>query len=154
MEAICFHGWNRFDATSSVSMENQFAESLHEFFLEQNKDTRLGILEYYSHTPPENMYLFWNARFDERLSKNAKSASQVLDLFFLSKKNTYISFELAHRQAQKLFKRLYLDKHVCSHELQNQHRGTRELSTGRDLFRSGGCQKTSDGSIHETVHHY
>jgi len=91
-------------------MENQFAETVHEFFMKQDKSTRLGILEYYCHEPPNQMYLMWAASLDPRLSRNAQQASVVLDNFFLTNKNNYISFELAHRQAAKLFKRLYLNR--------------------------------------------
>ena len=89
-------------------MENQFAETVLEFFHKQEKSVRLGILEYYSYSPPDGMYLFWSAHRDKRLSKNAQKASILLDEFFLTKKNNYVSFELAHRQTAKLFKRLYL----------------------------------------------
>ena len=98
-------------------MENQFAESVHEFFLSQNEKTRLGILEYYAHQPPNKMYIFWAATHDQRLSEGAKKASVLLDDFFLSNKNNYISFELAHRQAAKLFRIKYLDRHVSETEL-------------------------------------
>ena len=98
-------------------MENQFAVTVHEFFMSQDESTRLGILEYYSHEPPNKMYLFWTASHDERLSLNARKASIVLDTFFLSNRNNFISFELAHRQAAKLFKRNYLDKHVSPSNL-------------------------------------
>lgn len=98
-------------------MENQFAERVHEFFLSQNEKTRLGILEYYAHHPPNKMYIFWAATHDKRLSEGAKKASVLLDNFFLSNKNNYISFELAHRQAAKLFRTRYLDRHVPATEL-------------------------------------
>lgn len=98
-------------------MENQFAVKVHDFFMSQNETTRLGILEYYAHQPPSNMYLFWAASHDERLSERARKASLLLDEFFLSKRNDYISFELAHRQASKLFRRKYLDRHVPATEL-------------------------------------
>ncbi len=91
-------------------MENQFAETVLEFFYKQEKSVRLGILQYYAFEPPNGMYLFWSAHKDERLSKNAQKASIILDEFFLTKKNNYVSFELAHRQTSKLFKRLYLEK--------------------------------------------
>lgn len=91
-------------------MENQFAETIHDFFKKQDKNTRLGILEYYSHDPPNQMYLLWAASHDPQLSENAQRASVLLDHFFLTNKNNYISFELAHRQAAKLFKRLYLKR--------------------------------------------
>lgn len=91
-------------------MENQFAETVHEFFMKQDKSTRLGILEYYCHDPPNQMYLLWAASHDPQLSPNAQRASVLLDNFFLSNKNNYISFELAHRQAAKLFKRRYLNR--------------------------------------------
>ena len=91
-------------------MENQFAETVLEFFHKQEKTVRLGILEYYAFDPPEGMYLFWSASKDERLSENAQKASVILDNFFCSKKNNYVSFELAHRQTAKIFKRLYLDR--------------------------------------------
>ena len=97
-------------------MENQFAERLvHEFFLKQEASTRLGILEYYCYDPPaecQGMYLFWAASHDERLSERAQKASVVLESYFLTHRNAYISLELAHRQAKKIFKRLYLEK--CS----------------------------------------
>ena len=86
-------------------MENQFAVTVHEFFMAQDEQTRLGILEYYTHDPPNQMYLLWAASHDERLSTNARKASVILDTFFLSNRNNFISFELAHRQAAKLFKR-------------------------------------------------
>ena len=101
----------------SLFMENQFAVQVHEFFVSQNEATRLGILEFYTHGPPNNMYLLWAASHDNRLSERAKQASVLLDSFFLSNKNNYISFELAHRQAEKLFKRKYLDRHVPASEL-------------------------------------
>ena len=91
-------------------MENQFAETVLEFFHTQEKSVRLGMLEYYCYSPPDGMYLFWSAHKDERLSTNAQKASIILDEFFLTKKNNYVSFELAHRQTAKLFKRLYLEK--------------------------------------------
>ena len=97
-------------------MENQFATKVHDFFMSQNERTRLGMLEYYNVGPPHNLYLFWAASHDERLSERAQRASVLLDEFFLSNKNNYISFELAHRQAEKLFKRLYLRKNVFEHE--------------------------------------
>ena len=86
-------------------MENQFLNSLHEFFLEQSEEVRAGILEFYHAGPPDNMYLFWNASVDERLSQKAKKASTELDVFILTKKTTYTSFELAHRQAQTFFRK-------------------------------------------------
>ena len=98
-------------------MENQFAVKVHEFFMSQNDTMRLGILEYYAHQPPNNMYLFWAASHDARLTERAKKASVLLDDFFLSNRNNYISFELAHRQASKLFRSKYLDRHVFEHEL-------------------------------------
>lgn len=98
-------------------MENQFAVTVHEFFMSQNETTRLGILEYYTHDPPNKMYLLWAASHDKRLSSRAQQASILLDNFFLSNKNNFISFELAHRQAAKLFKRKYLDKHVSQSNL-------------------------------------
>lgn len=85
-------------------MENQFDESLYEFYMEQSEDVRAGILEYYRTTPPDNMYLFWNASCDARLSEQARKAATELDVFFLKKKTTYISFELAHRRAQTFFR--------------------------------------------------
>tara|TARA_B100000519_G_scaffold201256_1_gene216324 strand:- start:6531 stop:6842 length:312 start_codon:yes stop_codon:yes gene_type:complete len=97
-------------------MENQFAEKLvHEFFLKQEACTRLGILEFYCYEPPEEcngMYLFWAASQDDRLSEKAQKASVALEAYFLTHRNAYISLELAHRQAKKIFKRLYLEK--CS----------------------------------------
>lgn len=97
-------------------MENQFAEKLvNDFFLKQHATTRLGILEYYCYEPPEEcngMYLFWAASQDERLSERAQKASVVLEEYFLSNRNAYISLELAHRQAKKVFKRLYLERNV------------------------------------------
>ena len=90
-------------------MENQFADTVHDFFVLQNVPTRAGILEYYTHNPPEGMFLFWSAREDPRLSEKAKQASVVLDEFFLRNKNNFVSFELAHRQTAKLFKRNYLN---------------------------------------------
>ena len=84
-------------------MENQFDECLHEFYMEQSEDVRSGILEYYRTSPPDNMYLFWNASCDARLSERARKAATELDVFFLQNKTTYISFELAHRRAQTFF---------------------------------------------------
>ena len=98
-------------------MENQFAIQVHEFFMAQDEQTRLGILEYYTHGPPNKMYLLWAASHDERLSQNARKASVILDTFFLSNRNNFISFELAHRQAAKLFKRNYLDRNVPESDL-------------------------------------
>ena len=98
-------------------MENQFAEHVHAFFMEQDASMRLGILEYYAHDPPDGMYLFWAASHDERLSKKGRKASVLLDTFFLTTQNNYVSFELAHRQASKLFKRNYLNRHVHESEL-------------------------------------
>ena len=65
-------------------MENQFAEELHEFFTRQEPSVRLGILQYYCYEPPDGMYLFWNAKLDNRLSDLAKKAALELDVFFLS----------------------------------------------------------------------
>ena len=93
-------------------MENQFAITVHDFFIAQDEQTRLGIMEYYTHDPPNKMFLLWAASHDERLSQNARKASVILDTFFLGNKNNFISFELAHRQAAKLFKRNYLHKDV------------------------------------------
>ena len=98
-------------------MENQFADRVHEFFVSHDARIRLGILEYYAHDPPEGMYLFWAATHDSRLSENAKRASVLLDEFFLSNRNNFISFELAHRQTAKLFKRNYLNINVPASEL-------------------------------------
>ena len=115
-------------------MENQFAVTVHEFFMAQDEQTRLGILEYYTHDPPNQMYLLWAASHDERLSTNARKASVILDTFFLSNKNNFISFELAHRQAAKLFKRKYLDRHVSQSDL---CRRTCPRLVGRDSWHFG-----------------
>lgn len=98
-------------------MENQFADRVHEFFLSHDAPTRLGILEYYAHDPPDGMYLFWAASHDPRLSEKAKRASVLLDYFFLNNQNNFVSFELAHRQSAKLFKRNYLNRNVHASEL-------------------------------------
>ena len=92
-------------------MENAFTKEVLRFFHAQEKSVRLGILEFYVIGPPvESMYLFWNAEDDERLSMRARKAAVLLETFFHSKRNAYVSFELAHRQTAKLFKRLYLNK--------------------------------------------
>ena len=92
-------------------MENAFANDVLDFFRSQDSSVRLGILEFYLIGPPvESTYLLWNAEEDTRLSLRARQAAVVLDMFFWSKKNAYVSFELAHRQTAKLFKRLYLNK--------------------------------------------
>ena len=111
-------------------MENQFATKVHDFFMSQNERTRLGILEYYNEGPPNNLYLFWAASQDERLSERAQRASVLLDEFFLSNKNNYISFELAHRQAEKLFKRRYLQRNVFVED--DQKRPARSFGLERD----------------------
>ena len=93
-------------------MENQFVEEVEEFFQQQTDSVRLGILQYYVYEPPDGMYLFWNAKTDDRLSDTAKKAALELDAFFLSRRNSYVSFELAHRQVSKHFKRKYLNRNV------------------------------------------
>lgn len=122
-------------------MENQFANQLlNEFFMKQDSATRLGILEYYCHEPPEGMFLFWAASHDERLSEKAQRASILLDEYFLTNKNNYVSFELAHRQAAKLFKRLYLDRNVSMPK-----RRTRTLHAGRTISTNQEREETPVG---------
>ena len=130
-------------------MENSFAVKVHNFFLSQNEKTRSGILEYYSLDPPDGMYLFWNVSQDDRLQDIGKEASIILDNFFLSEKNNYVSFELAHRQAAKLFKRYYQNSNVFAEQKTKQTISrSLQYSSGRKTapVRNQQCTVSDDGA--------